>query len=108
MKLQELSQNKKTQTASRVIESHFGTRVRFENIDQQKARSMLAKVRGLIAEHRSQSDFHVSEQNPSYLKLLFMEQGLAARISETEMIAVDMNDPKTKTALDKAAKGQIS
>jgi len=39
---------------------------------------MLRKVRGLISEQRRQPGFHSSEQNPAYLKLVMMEQGLQA------------------------------
>jgi len=49
----------------------------------QKAQMMLRKVRGLIREHCSTSDFHRSEQNPSYLKLIVMERALEARVKES-------------------------
>jgi DNA repair exonuclease SbcCD ATPase subunit len=42
---------------------------------------MLKRVRGMIAEHRRTSEFHSSEHNPAYLKLVVMEQALAATAS---------------------------
>jgi hypothetical protein len=45
---------------------------------------MLNRVRGLISEHRRQPEFHSSEKNPAYLKLVMMEQALAGRISEQD------------------------
>jgi hypothetical protein len=39
---------------------------------------MLKRVRALIAEHRRTTQFHKSEQNPAYLKLVVMEQALAS------------------------------
>jgi hypothetical protein len=44
---------------------------------------MLTRVRNLIREHRAHPSFHRSEQNPTYLKLVVMEQGLSARMRET-------------------------
>jgi hypothetical protein len=41
-----------------------------------QARGMLKRVRALIAEHRRTPEFHSSEQNPAYLKLVVMEQAL--------------------------------
>jgi hypothetical protein len=40
---------------------------------------MLGRVRSLIAEHRRTPEFHSSEQNPAYLKLVVMEQALATQ-----------------------------
>jgi hypothetical protein len=48
----------------------------------------LNRVRGLISEHRRQPEFHSSEQNPAYLKLVMMEQALASRISEQDVAPV--------------------
>jgi hypothetical protein len=45
---------------------------------------MLNRVRGLISEHRRQPEFHSSEQNPAYLKLVMMEQALAIKLSEQD------------------------
>ena len=38
---------------------------------------MLTKVRRTIAEHRASPEFHQSERNASYLKLIMMEQALS-------------------------------
>jgi DNA anti-recombination protein RmuC len=46
---------------------------------------MLGRVRSLISEHRRQPAFHTSEQNPSYLKLVVMEQGLVSKLKEADM-----------------------
>jgi hypothetical protein len=40
---------------------------------------MLKRVRNLIAEHRRTPGFHSSENNPSYLKLVMMEQALSTQ-----------------------------
>jgi hypothetical protein len=78
MKLQELAVVSPTKQAAKVFESYFGDRISFDAMNGQQARSMLKRVRNLIAEHRRTPEFHSSERNPAYLKLVMMEQALAA------------------------------
>jgi hypothetical protein len=82
MKLQDLAAPQKTKQVAKVMESHFGQSVSFESISKRQAHDMLNRVRGLISEHRRQPEFHSSEQNPAYLKLVMMEQALASKLSE--------------------------
>ena len=77
MKLQDLAAPQKTKQIAKVMESHFGQTMNFESISKRQAQDMLTRVRGLISEHRRQPEFHSSEQNPAYLKLVMMEQALA-------------------------------
>jgi chromosome segregation ATPase len=84
MKLNELAVANPTKQAAKVFESYFGDRVTFNTIDQTQALKMLRRVRGLVAEHRRTPEFHRSEQNPAYLKLVVMEQALSARIMELD------------------------
>ncbi len=78
MKLNELAVANPTKQAAKVFESYFGQGVNFNSISASQARGMLKRVRALIAEHRRTPEFHSSEQNPAYLKLVVMEQALAA------------------------------
>ena len=78
MKLQELAVTNPTKQAAKVFESYFGNSFNIDTITPTKARSLLTRVRSLIAEHRRTSEFHRSEQNPNDLKLIVMEQALAA------------------------------
>ena len=82
MKLQDLAAPQKTKQVAKVMESYFGNSVAFDQLSQKQAQAMLTKVRGLIAEQRRQPGFHSSEQNPAYLKLVVMEQGLASKLKE--------------------------
>ena len=79
MKLNELAVVSPTKQAAKVFESYFGNRISFEAMSQKQARGMLTRVRNLIAEHRRSPEFHRSERNPSYLKLVMMEQALATQ-----------------------------
>ena len=92
MKLQELAVANPTKQAARVFESYFGKTLSFDSVSAQQARGMLRRVRDTIAEHRRTPEFHSSEQNPAYLKLVVMEQALAARVQEQ---AVGMSTAST-------------
>jgi DNA anti-recombination protein RmuC len=87
MKLQDLAAPQKIKQVAKVMESHFGKSIAFESISKRQAHEMLTRVRGLISEHRRQPEFHSSEQNPAYLKLVMMEQALSAKLSEQEVAA---------------------
>jgi hypothetical protein len=78
MKLNELAVANPTKQAAQVFESYFGGTVNFNTVTPTQARGMLKRVRALIAEHRRTTQFHKSEQNPAYLKLVVMEQALAS------------------------------
>ena len=82
MKLNELAVANPTKQAAKVFESYFGNNVDFNSLSVNQARGMLHRVRQLVAEHRRTPEFHHSERNPAYLKLVVMEQALAAKVSE--------------------------
>jgi hypothetical protein len=118
MKLQELAYQKITKQTAQTFESYFGKTVNFDAITSRQAHAMLNRVRGLISEHRALPQFHVSERNPAYLKLVMMEQALSHRLKETvppvapanpqaaQQAISKVQDPKLKAALDKSTKGQ--
>jgi hypothetical protein len=93
MKLQELAVANPSKQAAKVFESYFGNRVKFDTITKSQAQSMLKRVRALVAEHRCTPDFHRSEQNPDYLKLIVMEQALSARVAEQYPVAMATATP---------------
>jgi hypothetical protein len=81
MKLNELAVANPAKQAAKVFESYFGAAVNFDTVTPAQARGMLKRVRALIAEHRRTAQFHKSEQNPAYLKLVVMEQALASAVT---------------------------
>jgi len=105
MKLQELNQQKSVTRIEKVLESRLGKSIDFDRVDARTARSMLGRVRSVIAEVRNSHGFYRSEKNPSYLRALMLEQALAAVIEE-EDLPIDMEDPKVKTAMDKLKRKQ--
>lgn len=104
MKLHELAAQAQTKQVAKVMESYFSTSVDFDRLSRTQARNMLNRVRSLIREHRRDPQFHLSEKNPAYLKLIMMEQGLVGRMNEqTAMIA---GDPAKQAALASAQAAQ--
>lgn len=114
MKLQELGAQPQTQQIARVIRNQSGKKVRFDNISEQQTRSMLARVKDQLKEHRDSSQFYRSEKDPVYLRLMMMEQALASRLDELDTAGAVpgkpnmamINDPKTKAVMDKVKRGQ--
>jgi plasmid stabilization system protein ParE len=87
MKLNELAVTRPTQQIAKVFEGHFDQQVQFDSLNRNQLHSMYRKVRGTLNEVRATSARHNSEKNPSYLKLMMMEQALAEKIYEDEMAA---------------------
>jgi hypothetical protein len=85
MKLNELAVTRPTQQIAKVFEGHFDQSVKFDTLNRKQLHSMYRQVRGVLSEVRSSPARHTSEKNPSYLKLMMMEQALADRIYEAEM-----------------------
>lgn len=105
MKLLDLESNS-LQKSKKVLESYFEQKINLDGISQDKALQMLTKVRKAIAEHRNGKRIHTSERNPTYLKALFMENALVAKINEDAMSQAIKQDPATKKAMAKVATGQ--
>lgn len=122
MKLHELAALDRTKQLAKVYESYFGDRLPLQQLNKTQARSMLIRVRGLLENYRQSTGRHFSEQDPAYLRLLILEQGLEAQTTAagtpgtaeqdkqklamaTQTIATT-KDPKLKAALTKASKGQ--
>jgi len=104
MKLQELAVANPKQQAAKVFESYFGNRVNFNTVSKGQAHNMLKSVRKLIAEHRRTTAFHSSERNPTYLKLVMMEQALAATAAAPAAGAVPGAAAPANVGMDMAAK----
>jgi hypothetical protein len=98
MKLQELGAQRQSERIAQVIESRLGSKIKFKTLNENRARKMLAKVRGLLKEHRSSPAFHHSERDPAYLQLVMMEQGLTSHIKEQgEAMAMSPMTPQVGT-----------
>ena len=98
MKLNELAVISPTKQAAKVFESYFGNSIKFDQMTPTQAQGMLKRVRSLIAEHRRTPEFHSSEQNPSYLKLVVMEQALATQAVAPAVGSAPQQSPQQQQA----------
>jgi hypothetical protein len=73
MKLTEFN-NKTTTVAKKALKEHFNTTFNVEKLGLYETKTMLTKVKRLMSEAKNKS--MSGEQNPAYLKLVFMEQAL--------------------------------
>jgi hypothetical protein len=81
MKLTDLD-NKPVTVANKALKEHYGVPMNIERMPYGKAKAMLQKVRGLIAETKQTRNFYESQNNPNYLKMVFMEQALSKHIAQ--------------------------
>jgi hypothetical protein len=81
MKLTDLD-NKPVTVAAKALKEHYGVPMNIERMPYGKAKAMLQKVRGLIAETKQTRNFYESQNNPNYLKMVFMEQALSKHIAQ--------------------------
>lgn len=77
MKLNDL-ENKNV--AARALKESFSLGVDVSVLNVAQARSMLNKVTSLLRESKKSSNFYETQNNPSYLKALFMEQALTQHL----------------------------
>jgi hypothetical protein len=75
MKLNEMSNSRKI-NAKKALKEHFEVNLNFDKMKLNETKSMLKKVRSLIAETRADKAAHGRHQNPAYMKLVMMEQAL--------------------------------
>lgn len=73
MKLTDLD---KKNVASKALRESFAFDFDISGLDRAKTLTMLKKIKGLLSETRQSSALHKSEANPTYMKMLFMEQAL--------------------------------
>jgi hypothetical protein len=63
---------------------------------------MLTRVRGLMSETKKSTDFYESQQNSSYLKLVFMEQALSKHFAE-----ISLRKPRIVVENEEVEKSQV-
>ena len=105
MKLTDLD---KKNVASKALRESFAFDFDISGLDKAKTLSMLKKVKGLLSETRQSSAHHSSETNPTYMKMLFMEQALSnhLKVAKTPRIVLE-NEEVEKSQVILAAQDMI-
>ena len=96
--------NKKTvSVAKQALKEHFNTSFNVDRLGLYETKQMLGKVKKLVSEAKTASTSN--EQNPSYLKLVFMEQALSHHYGELK--AMPMYNPRIVVENEEVEKSQV-
>jgi hypothetical protein len=108
MKLTELAPSKKT-SAQRALREHYEVNVDLDRLDSKKTRSMLTRVRGLISEARTKTGERNVYNDPSFNKLMMMEQMLSTHYDDLRTVSriVVENEEVQKSQVILAAQDMI-
>jgi hypothetical protein len=74
--------NKPIVNATKALKENYNVPFNVNKMNIASTRDMLKKVRGLISETKSSNEFYDSQKNPSYLKLMFMQEALEKHFAE--------------------------
>ncbi len=81
MKLNELNYST-INIAKKALNEHYKMPFNVDRMSLSETKVMLNKVRGLMTETKQSPGFYRSQNDPSYLKLVFMEQALSKYFSQ--------------------------
>ena len=84
MNLDDLSPKLNARKLSEAYSTQFGRNVNVSTVTHAAAVKMLQETRARIAEFKNSRQAHHRETNAAYLKLMFMEQALSARVQESQ------------------------
>ena len=82
MKLQELGTRPTARRMNKLNESRFGFRVNYDNMSVEKAQRMRSSLDENLAVIRRNYGIHRAEQNPKYMELLMVREGLSRWLDE--------------------------
>lgn len=104
MKLTELN-NKPSLNAKKALKEHFNTNLNVDNMGIYDTKRMLSKVKGLMTELKESKKGFTSEQNPAYMKLMFMEQALTHHYGDLK--SLPMYNPRIVLENEEVEKSQV-
>jgi hypothetical protein len=104
MKLTEFN-NKASSNAKKALKEHFNTTLNVDNMGIYDTKRMLTKVKGLMSELKESTKDTANEQNPSYMKLMFMEQALTHHYGELKTLP--MYNPRIVLENEEVEKSQV-
>lgn len=94
--------------ATKALKENFSMDINVATLTLPKARNMLNKVNKLVMEAKNSTSFHESHNNPSYLKLMFLEEALTSHINgfKTSRIVLE-NEEVEKSQVILAAQDMV-
>lgn len=104
MKLTEFNKNPST-VATTALKEHFNTNFNVNKLGLYETKVMLQKVKGLIQENRSTKGAKATQNDPAYLKAVFMEQALSHHYGELK--ALPMYNQRVVLENEEVQKSQV-
>ena len=104
MKLTELN-NKPSLNAKKALKEHFNTNLNVDGLGIYDTKRMLSKVKGLMTELKESNKGVANQHNPSYMKLMFMEQALTHHYGELKTLP--MYNPRIVLENEEVEKSQV-
>ena len=101
MKLTDFDKNP-IENATKALKEHYDVPFNVRKMSYAQSRDMLNKVRGLMTETKKSAGFYESQQNSSYLKLVFMEQALSKHFAE-----ISLRKPRIVVENEEVEKSQV-
>lgn len=87
MKLTDMTKNKPSlKKLNKVTESRFGFKINYEALTLAKAEAMRGKIMEAVNAIRKSSLIHTAEQDPQYLEMLIVYEGLSRFIDATKLV----------------------
>jgi len=102
MKLTEFNA-KPNSVAKQALKEHFNTTFNVDKLGLYETKNMLKKVKGLMSEAKQKS--MSGEQNPAYLKLVFMEQALSHHYGDLKTLP--LYNPRIVVENEEVEKSQV-
>ena len=88
-----------------ILKEHFNTDIKLDGMSLYDTERMMRKVNSLMNEMRQQSSGVNTENNPAYLKLVFMEQALTHHYGELK--ALPMYNTRMVVENEEVEKSQV-
>lgn len=91
MKLNDVAPKATHKSINKICESRFGFQIDFKNLSMGKAKQLTRAISETLSKVRHSSGIHSSEQNPKYMELITVREGLASwmrtqtTLTESEM-----------------------
>lgn len=103
MKLTDISKKTSLKKLNNVTESRFGFKINYDALTLPKAEAMRNKIMESVNAIRKSSMIHTAEQNPQYLEMLIVYEGLCRYIDASKLVE---SKEKQKRKLKEGELGQ--
>jgi hypothetical protein len=106
MKLQEFGAKPTAKQMNKVVESRFGFKIDFDNLNFRKAYTLATGITESINKIKTSHGLHIAEKNPQYMELLMVRESLDRWMLENRHVLVQESEMAKSEAI-LAAKSMV-